>query len=333
MPKPTQDVSLVAVTALNGESCAKGCTEGGSCSFAIISNLGNEGSPWMYINNEGGLVDACSGLGLTSWTTEDPTDIFGVLSAVFVINGAESLPIARSLDKGVSVTYLSGASDMADNNPYAGDMLNPTKIVVVGANGYIWISTDLGATWLTTSTGEATSEDLKAVKISPTNPSVIYAIGDNNAVVKSINGGYNWFALTGPSASDNLTAIEIVGENEVLIGNDDGELHQTVDGGTTWTQQDTLPSLPAAASISGISCCACGSVDKHGVCYAAVEDTGSTAHIILRNAGWASGQWELEEGFNGLDIAPVDIVCCNNNLAMVVAGNGTNGSAIGVISG
>lgn len=328
----TQDVSLVAVTSLNGESCAKGCAEADECAFAAVSNIGNEGAPWLYVNQAGGAHAQWSGIGLTTWLTEDPTDVFGVKGFIMVVNGAESLPLARSQDYGATVAYLSGNTDMSTHNPYAGDSISPDKVIVVGADGYVWMSTDYGDTWSTVESGGATAQNLTKVMICRDNPAIIYAIGASNAIIKSSNGGYTWVALTGPSAGDALTALEVIHENDLLVGNDDGEVWYTTDGGVTWTQQSALPSLPAAASLNAISCCACGDVDKHGVCYAVAEDTGASAHVVYRNAGWGSAQWEVETGFSSLTLAPEDVVCCNNNLALVVGGNGTNEGFTGLIA-
>ena len=327
-----QDVSIVAVASLNGEGCAKGCAEAEECAFAIVSTLGDEAAPLLYVNESGGQHDSWTALSLADWTTEDPTDVFGVKSFIMVINGGETLPLARSQDKGATVTYLAGHADMATYEPYAGDMLSPDKIVIVGGSGYVWLSTDYGQTFTTVDSGGATTEDLTKVQICRQNAAVIYAIGAANALIKSENGGYTWFALTGPSAADGLTALEIVNENDLLIGNDDGELWESSDGGDSWTQQADLPDLPTTASLNAISCCSCGPVDKAGTCYAIVEDTTAAAHVVYRNAGYGSAQWYVPQGGGALTEAPADIVCCENNRALVVGGDGDDEGFTGLIS-
>ena len=327
-----QDVSLVAVTSLNGEGCAKGCAEADQCAFAAVSTLGDEAAPLLYVNEAGGQHDEWTALSLATWTVGDPSDVFGVESFIMIVNGSEALPLARSQDKGATATYLAGHADMATHNPWAGDLISPDVMVVVGADGYVWLSTDYGTTWTTVDSGGATTEDLTKVMICRQNSAIVYAIGENNAFIKSENGGYTWFALTGPSAVDNLTAIEITNENDLLIGNDDGELWESADGGESWTQQADLPDLPTNASLNAISCCSCGPVDKSGVCYAIIEDTSSTDHVVYRNAGYGSAQWEVEQGFGALTEAPEDIVCCENNRALVVGGDGDDEGFTGLIS-
>jgi len=328
----TQDVSIVAVTSLNGEGCAKGCAEAEQCAFAIVSTKGDEASPLLYVNQSGGQHNAWTALSLATWTSGSPTDVFGVNSFIMIVNGSETLPLARSQDSGATASYLSGHADMAANAPYAGDLISPDFMVVVGANGYVWMSTDYGTTWTTVDSGGATTQNLTKVQICRQNSAIVYAIGASNAFIKSENGGYTWFALTGPSPTDSLTAIEITNENDLLVGNDDGELWESSDGGSTWTKQADLPSLPAAASLNAISCCSCGPVDKAGVCYAVVEDTAASAHVVYRNAGYGSAQWEIEQGFSALTMAPEDIVCCENNRALVVGGDGDDEGFTGLIS-
>jgi len=335
MAEITQDVSIAAAVSLNGEGCAKGCAEAEECAFAIVSVLGNEGSPWLYVNEKGGIFSQWSGIGLTSWTTEDPSDVFGVGDFLTVINGGETLPLAVSGDKGSSVSYVAGATSMATYEPYAGDCVHPSLCIIVGGTGRVWLSTDYGQTYTEVESGSATAQNLTKVKICRRNPSVVYAIGASNAIIKSTNGGYSWFALTGPSATDALTAIEIVGENDVLVGNDDGELWQTTDGGETWTQQAELPDLDSSPAITAISSCPCGSIDKAGVTYVVATGDGLPAqHKVYRNTGWGTGQWVAETGFDALttDYAPADVVCCDNNRALVVGGDGANTGFVAVIS-
>lgn len=332
----TDPVSLVAVTSLNGESCAKGCAEGEECAFAVVSVLEAAGSPYLYVNEQGGAHAEWTALELVGWTTADPTDVFGVNDFIMVVNNGETLPLARSMDKGATVTYLAGNTDMGTYPPYAGDAITPDKLVLVGDSGYVYLSTDYGDTWATVDAGGATTQNLTKVMICRQNPAVIYAIGASNAIIASYNGGYTWVALTGPSAGDALTALEVLHQNDLLVGNDDGELWYTADGGETWTQQSDLPELPASASLVALSCCSCGSIDKHGVCYAAIADTGiaTQEHVICRNAGWGSSQWEVETNFDYLTLndVPYDIVCCHNNRALVVGGNGTDKGFTGLIS-
>ncbi len=328
----TQAVSLTAVAALNGGDCGKGCAPGTRATFAAVSTAVSGGAPYLYVNAHDGAHDQWDALALTGWT-HDTTDVFGFQDFIMVVNGEETLPLARSVDGGKSVTFLPGNTDMATHPPLAGDMLTPDKQVLVGKDGYIYLSTDHGDTWQTVDAGVASSgEDLTQVRICRQNPAVLYASGANGAIAASYNGGYAWVPLTAPSG-DDITALEVLHENEILVGTDALELHHSLDGGESWIKQADLPSLPTAGSIVALFCCACGAVEKHGVCYAVPADSSiAAAHRIYRNAGWGSGQWEIETGCASLPAEPADLAAAHNNLALVVGGNGTTTGFVGLLS-
>ena len=189
MPCITQAVSLTAVVALSDENCGKGCAPGAHATFAAVSTAVSGGAPYLYVNAHDGAHDQWEALALTGWT-HDTTDVFGFQDFIMVVNGEETLPLARSVDGGKSVTYLAGNTDMATHPPLAGDMLTPDKQVLVGKDGYIYLSTDHGDTWQTVDAGVASSgEDLTQVRICRQNPAVLYASGANGAIAASYNGG------------------------------------------------------------------------------------------------------------------------------------------------
>ena len=77
---------------------------------------------------------------------------------------------------------------------------------------------------------------------------VVVSVHDNNAILLTSNGGDTWSLITGPSVGDNLTAVWVWNENQFYVGNNQGELWYTTDGGTTWTQR----LLPGQSSITAI---------------------------------------------------------------------------------
>jgi photosystem II stability/assembly factor-like uncharacterized protein len=286
----------------------------------------------VYVNDEGGEAGEWTETELTTWTTESPDDIICRGDFIMVVNGAESLPLARSIDGGTNFTYLSGNTDMASHALAAIDAIHQDFLIAVGADGYVYLSDDGGDTWTTVDAGDATTENLTKVWIVRTNPSVVYALGANNALIKSENGGYSWFALTGPSASDALVDIVAPNEYDVLVLNDDAELWYSTDGGTTWTEMADLPQLVTTPVGVAMAACNCGTVHAAGTLYVAVKDGSSAAHKIYRNAGWGSGQFEIEQSCDDLPEEPADMMCCHSNLAMVVGGDGSTYGWVGLLS-
>lgn len=328
----TEEVSLTAVAVLSGGDCAKGCASGTLATFAAVSTAVSQGAPYLYINHHDGAHAEWDATSLAPWVG-NPTDVFGFQDFVIVVSGSDVLPLARSMDGGASVTFLAGGTDMATHAPLAGDLITPDKIVLVGTDGYIYLSTDYGDTFETVDAGVASGgADLTQVKFCRQDPAILYAAGVGGVVVASYNGGYAWVALESPGG-DDITALEVLHENEALVGTDALDLWYTTDGGATWQEQAALPSLPTAGSIVALACCACGSVEKHGVCYAVAADSGiAAAHRVYRNAGWGSGQWEIETGCASMPYTPSDLAAAHNNLALVVGGNGTNAGFTGRLS-
>lgn len=118
---------------------------------------------------------------------------------------------------------------------YVHDLNN---IWAVTTGGYIFKSTNGGGSWTVQDAGVATVENLNAVQFAPGSKSIGYAAGANNAVLKTIDGGVTWSALTGPSGqtTDAVLALAVLNKNVVMLGYDDGTLWRTANGGLTWTQ-------------------------------------------------------------------------------------------------
>jgi hypothetical protein len=165
--------------------------------------------------------------------------------------------------------------------------------------------------------------------IARDNPQVIYAIGESSALVKTINGGQNWFTQPGPGVlADNLKALWVKDQFHVLIINDDAEVWETSDGGETWAQQDDLPDLqgdaPVGRDMMGCGCDGLWAIIGHS---GAGADT--TYHRIYRNVdGGASGRWYVPTEVQQPTHQPRGIACCDINTAIVVGGYTTDGNVI-----
>jgi hypothetical protein len=108
-----------------------------------------------------------------------------------------------------------------------------------GANGTILKSTD-GTNWTT-----QVSSGSKLNGISASDPSVVYAVGENGTVQKTTNGGTNWssqttnsnYVLYGVNAVSSTTAYA-VGKS-----GSDGVILKTTDG-TNWSTVETVSGIP-----------------------------------------------------------------------------------------
>lgn len=125
-----------------------------------------------------------------------------------------------------------------------------TNIIYVGTPaGGIWKSTDSGATW-TPLSDQLPQIGVSGIAIDHTNTNTIFiAIGDKDSsdtysigVLKSTDGGLNWvttgltFTGTGNLAGDLIMHPT---NNQIILCATSAGLYRTIDGGTTWTVEQT----------------------------------------------------------------------------------------------
>lgn len=318
--------SWVAGSVCHGEKCGSRCDSEKQCVIAIVSTLVAAGSPALGINNNGGKAGYWTMIPMTEWTVDGANDVVCLGDFILVVSDGEASPFLRSYDQGVTRFALAGHADMVANPPRCLDAIDQSFIIAGAENGYIFVTADGGSTFEVADAGVATTEDINKVAICRTNPGVIYAIGQNNAIVKSENGGLSFFALTGPSAADNLVDLFIYDENHLLVANDDGEIWETDDGGENWTQQEDLPgglTLTAGACKISFSGCGCGVVNL------SFSDSTANEDVIFRNVdNGASGRWFMVD--NGDTALPAnhiydDIICCGPNRSIALGGDSVAG--------
>lgn len=121
--------------------------------------------------------------------------------------------------------------------PQAVFSLGRTQTYIVGDGGYIYIVTDPTAGATAQSSGDVTTQSLKAVHAY--DEANVIAGGALNALVLTRNGGTTWTLVAGPSgqAAVTINSVFMKSENEWFLGYNDGKLFYTTDGGSTWTQK------------------------------------------------------------------------------------------------
>ena len=124
---------------------------------------------------------------------------------------------------------------VATHGPLAVFSLGANETWIVGEGGYIYFTDDPTLGVEVSDAGSATVEDLNDVHaIDSLN---IVAVGDNNAMVSTSNGGASWEAITGPAVGVALNAIWMHTLQEWYVGAANGNLYYTLNAGTTWTQK------------------------------------------------------------------------------------------------
>jgi len=315
---------IVDISACQGERCPDRCDDQEDC---IIVGVTLSATPYLLVNLAGGDDDDWTSSALTTFGAQ-PADAVLCLGSFVVAVSAGYVGIMRTDDLGTTKVYSTGGV-WAGHAPYCIDGIDQTFLIIGGANGYITASYDAGRNWEIVSSGEATTQTINDIMIARDNPQTIYA--STNAadiVIKSENGGRTWFSLgatgitgTGP------TALYVVNQNTVLVGSDAGEVWQTVDGGTTWTEQANLPGATAKASVTVNDIVGCGC----GVLYMAVEETGVAGRIYRNVDGGASGRWYVPDDIGTLTTTTgptYTLACCGPNHVVGAGGDATHSSAI-----
>ena len=243
---------------------------------------------------------------------------------VYVSNTSNSLHYTEIEDLYLGVNtwkeVISGF--VAGKGPNAILDVDSRHIWIVGDGGYVYFSSNFHSGVVVMDAGVATTQSLKGVHAYDTKN--ILAVGGNNAVIHSLDGGETWKSEVGPSAGIMLStcwmwdkATWLVGEG----GGGNGKLWLTVNSGKTWTEI-VLPGVYVQIDkIRFVS-------DAEG--YLSARDAGKSYLLRTITAG---NEWVvLPQGkkasvVNNTFLA--DIAVCskymNTAFAAGLASNGTSG--------
>lgn len=224
---------------------------------------------------------------------------------VIVLNGTAT-EYAYSWDAGDSWSVVTTPTKLINKALMMG-----SKIWFVAQDGYVYYSSNRGATISTQSAGTATSQSLN--DISAADSLTLYAVGDNNAFIKTTDGGTIWTALTGPATGavnkDLYKVLAIPGTDTVFVGDEEGNVYRSRDGGVTWTTMFTA-STATAGGVRGLVACDCNVIlmaannsdpyfygdNVEGVVYQSVDGGNS----------WFGVDMPTNTGIN-------DLICCDVN--------------------
>lgn len=156
---------------------------------------------------------------------------------------------------------------------------------IVGNGGYIYFASDITAGVTPQTAGSVTVENLNAIHgLDDRN---LVAVGANNAVLRTANGGATWTGLTGPAVGVDLNTVWMRTDSEWFVGAANGNLYYTRDYGATWT----------TVAFSGA-----GGGQVRDIVFATpsvgymAHDTAAVAGRILRTIDGGNSWYVLPEG-------------------------------------
>lgn len=235
------ETEVVGIVICDRASCSGQCGSGSNgCQKVFAAEKAGGVSPGalagLTFSEDGGATwdsTSISSLG----ADEDPTGIACVGRNVVVISQesaslhyADADDIIEGDESWVEVTE----GFVALKGPNAILSLGAGKVWIVGEDGYIYFSEDVTSSVEVQDAGNATTEDLRAIDGS--DDQNIVAVGENNAVVYTQNGGESWSLVTGPAVGIDLISVSARGEQEWLVGTGNGKLYATRNRGRTWTE-------------------------------------------------------------------------------------------------
>lgn len=188
------------------------------------------------------------------------------------------------------------------------------NIWVATTGGYIYKSTDKGLTWTAVHAAELTSNDFHAIRRYGRN--FLVAVGENDTIIRSQDGGTSWAALTATGSGVTLNIVFPVNKNRFFVGAADGNLYFTEDGATTWSTRSFTGS--GSGSVNDVAFL--GELDGY-MLHNTAAPVGTIYHTRDGGASWDALTTATNEGLNMLHI-------CSPDEALAVGEPVTGGTAV-----
>ena len=126
---------------------------------------------------------------------------------------------------------------------YGISTIDGVKLFACASNGFVYISSDSGLTWINSFTGNA----IALYAIDQANDDVLMVLGESNFVGRSIDGGVTWTSLSvfssGSTGSILPThTLSMISSTVAFAGSVEGIILQTNTGGEKWFETELVDS-------------------------------------------------------------------------------------------
>jgi len=316
--------NITCITWLAHQECPSVNGPAVGCKMAV-GTAAVAGNPNVGLSNDGGQTwtwFVFDGTNNTPTWTNAITGISGIDDMIVVVSAGEQAH-AYTTDGGATWAEVTLA-DYAAHAPQDVVVQSPTAVWIVGADGYIWFSDDGAVTASTADGGNpgvVTASDL--VRVKALSDRFVIAVGANNAIVKTENGGETWSLVAGPAAQAavQINSIAMWDQNIWILAYEDGEAYWTDDAATAWTEDTQITDK----SLTAINDVAIHQSER----YVMVGEDGDGNGIILDNIHGAPGKWaEIAEPGDVQEL--YQVITCDQNL-WVAVGEVTYVGAVGAI--
>lgn len=225
-------LDILSVTFCDAPQCSNLCLDASiGCQTGMFSTAGNGGSAVIGRTTDGG----------SSWSTI-ASPFTTATDDIHKIRCQEDLAIALdAVDTAYAYSWDGGATwtEVLTPTQIMNDVfiLGGNRIWFVGQGGYIWLSTNKGASVTVQDAGAATAQNLMSVFAASS--TLVYAVGASNTFLRTTDGGTIWSSVTGPATgifpNDLYVVTAIPGTNIVLVGDEQGNVYRSEDRGDNWT--------------------------------------------------------------------------------------------------
>jgi photosystem II stability/assembly factor-like uncharacterized protein len=209
----------------------------------------------FFLNDSSGFISGVQGKIFKttdagySWSPVSSGTTYWLKSIFFVDESAGYAvgtggAIIKTTDKGSSWNNVSTISNINLEHVY---FISDTGYVA-GINGSLYKTTDAGSSWINLRKGadglatgpQGYYDHLRSLYFL--NSVTGYAVGERSTILKTTNGGLNWFTQQSDTAGPGgwfLYSVYFVNEDTGFIAGDYGHIERTTDGGESWVRQNT----------------------------------------------------------------------------------------------
>lgn len=232
---------IIDVTICDAVTCGQCGIPSCGCDIVFALTLSVGGSPGLaaeiIFTENGGETYQDTNVS-TLAANQDPNAFACVGSLMVVISeDSESIhhaPIGDILEGTETWTEIA-TGFVAGNGPLAMWAESHSHVWIVAENGYVYFTSDPTTGVIVQDAGVTVTEDLNDVHAFDILN--VLAVGDNNALLLTRNGGTTWTAITGPNPAVVLNTCWMAAPDIWWVGDAGGQLWYTVDAGINWTEK------------------------------------------------------------------------------------------------